>query len=204
MARSCVDDDSSAFVRDVLVKLTDNVRFKHKNDCSGLSLLGCGKSVMLDARKVVAVEALLDIDLHNQVGHLYDRFVYNHQLYSGIAYVRSKRHTNHNISFKHPVLTYGEILGLLSIRPSCASTVDISQYCQCSSYNIVMVKPVKASQRMLYKDTDFNVCSGFLVEVEESNQIIALYPSQIQRKCIRLTSENRTYFCPLPYRICDD
>ncbi len=79
MARSCVDDDSSAFVRDVLVKLTDNVRFKHKNDCSGLSLLGCGKSVMLDARKVVAVEALLDIDLHNQVGHLYDRFVYNHQ-----------------------------------------------------------------------------------------------------------------------------
>ena len=204
MARSCVDDDSSAFVRDVLVKLTDNVRFKHKNDCSGLSLLGCGKSVMLDARKVVAVEALLDIDLHNQVGHLYDRFVYNDQLYSGVAYVRSKRHTNHNISFKHPVFTYGEILGLLNIRPSCACTVDISQYCQCSSYNIVMVKPVKASQRMLYKDADFNVCSGFLVEVEESNQIIALYPSQIQRKCIRLTSENRTYFCPLPYRICDD
>lgn len=35
MTRNCVNDDSFAFVRDVLVKLTENVRFKHKSDCSG-------------------------------------------------------------------------------------------------------------------------------------------------------------------------
>lgn len=204
LTRSCVDDDSSASVRDILVKLTDNVRFKHKNDCSGLSPLGSSKLVTLDARRIVALEGLLDVDLHNQIGQLYDRFVYNHQLYSSVDYVRSKRHTNHNISFKHPVFAYGVILGLLSIRPSCACTLDISQYCRCPSYSIVMVKPMEASRRMLYRDADFNVCSSFLIEVEQTNHVIALYPSQIERKCIGLSSENKTYFCPLPYRICDD
>ena len=66
-----------------------------------------------------------------------------------------------------------------------------------------MVKPVKASRQMLYRDADFDVCSTFLIEVEETNDIIALYP-QIEQKCISLSSEDKTYFCPLPYRICED
>ena len=136
-------------LRDILVKLTENVRFKHKSDCSGLSPLGSETLVTLDARRVVALQGLLGIDLENRVGQLYDRFVYGHQLYSGVDYVRSKRHTNHNISFKHPLFAYGVILGLLCIKPSCACTLDVSQYCQCSSYNVVMVKSVKASRQML-------------------------------------------------------
>ena len=69
---------------------------------------------------------------------------------------------------------------------------------------LVVVKPVKASRQMLYRDADFNVCTTFMIEVEETNDIIALYPSQIERKCISLSSEDKTYFCPLPYHICDD
>ena len=94
-------------LRDILVKLTENVRFKHKSDCSGLSPLGSETLVTLDARRVVALQGLLGIDLENRVGQLYDRFVYGHQLYSGVDYVRSKRRTNHNISFKHPLFAYG-------------------------------------------------------------------------------------------------
>ena len=90
MTRNCVDDDSFASVRDVLVKLTENVRFKHKSDCSGLSPLGSETLVTLDARMVVALQGLLGIDLENRVGQLYDRLVYGHQLYSGVDYVRSK------------------------------------------------------------------------------------------------------------------
>jgi hypothetical protein len=57
---------------------------------------------------------------------------------------------------------------------------------------------------MLFRDSDFNVNSNFIMEVEESDDIIAMYPSQIKRKCISLILSDKTYFCPLPYRIYDD
>lgn len=136
--------------------------------------------------------------------HLYDTFVYDHQLFSSVDYVRSKRHTNHSISFKHPVFAYGVILGLLSFRPSCVCTLDLSQYCEYDLYSVVIVKPMKASGQMLYRDADFNVSSSFLIEVNETQHIIALHPSEMERKCISLSLQNKIYFCPLPYRICDD
>ena len=61
-----------------------------------------------------------------------------------------------------------------------------------------------ASNRMLFRDLDFNINSNFIVEVEKSDDIIAMYPSQIERKCISLSLSDKTYFCPLPYRIYDD
>ena len=60
------------------------------------------------------------------------------------------------------------------------------------------------SRRVLFKDADFNICSKFIVEVNETNNVIALYPSQIERKCICLMLENKTYFCPLPLHIYGD
>lgn len=56
-------------MRDILVKLSDNARFRHSNDCIGLRPLGSGKLVKLDARRIVALEDLLDIDLHNHHGY---------------------------------------------------------------------------------------------------------------------------------------
>ncbi len=44
-----------------------------------------------------------------------------------------------------------------------------------------------ASNRMLFRDLDFNINSNFIVEVEKSDDIIAMYPSQIERKCISLS-----------------
>ena len=50
----------------------------------------------------------------------------------------------------------------------------------------------------------FNISSKFIDEVNETNNVIALYPSQIERKCVCLTVDGKTYFCPLPYRIYGD
>ena len=38
---------------------------------------------------------------------------------------------------------------------------------------------MEASQRVLFRDADFNISSKFIVEVNETNNVIALYPSQI-------------------------
>jgi hypothetical protein len=63
---------------------------------------------------------------------------------------------------------------------------------------------MEASRRSLFRDVDFNISCKFIVEVQETNNVIALYPSQIARKCICLTLDDKKYFCPLPYRIYDD
>ena len=204
MTRSCMDGDSSASVKDLLVRLNDAVRHKHKNGSGCLTPLGCEKMVKLDARRIVALQNLLNVEVKNDSGKCYDRFVYNHQVYSSVNYVRSKRHKNHSVTFNHPVFKCGEILGLLSVKPLCECPLSLSQYCKCSLYTVVLVKPLHASHRVLYRDIEFNVSSKFIMEVEETNHIVALYPSQIERKCISLCLENKTYFCPLPYRINDD
>ena len=205
MARNCIDDYSGASVNDVLVKLMHDVRYK-QNDGDGLSALGSCKLVNLDAHWLIALQDLLGVIVNTEAGDLYDRFVYNHQLYSSVNYTRSKRHTNHSISFKHSVYRYGVILGLLNVKPSCCCSLEVSQYCQCSLHSIVIVKPMEASRRSLFRDVDFNISCNFIVEVQETDNVpvIALYPSQIERKCICLTLDDKKYFCPLPYRIYDD
>ena len=152
MARNCIDDYSGASVNDVLVRLMYDVRYK-QNDGDGLSALGSCKLVNLDAHWLIALQDLLGVIVNTEARDLYDRFVYNHQLYSSVNYTRSKRHTNHNndnIAFKHSVYRYGVILGLLNVKPSCCCSLEVSQYCQCSLHSIVIVKLVEA--RKLVED----------------------------------------------------
>ena len=118
MARTCINGDDSTSVKDVHVRLIDDVRYKHTKDFDGLGLLSSGKVVALDAHWLLALQDLLDMVVI-EAGDLYERFVCNHQLYSSLNYTRSKRHTNHHVSFRHPVYTYGIVLGLLNVKPSC-------------------------------------------------------------------------------------
>ena len=92
LVKSWVDDDSS--VKDFLVRLTDTVRFKYKNDCSGLFPIGSPKLVTLDACRILAVEDLLNINLYNYVRNVFEGYVCNHQIYSSVNYVKLKHHTN--------------------------------------------------------------------------------------------------------------
>ena len=163
------------------------------------------RTIKLLPHKLVALQDLLDMMISSDVGVVYDRFVYDHQLYSSVNYARSKRHTNHNISFEHQEHKYGVSLGSLNVKPSCTCSLDISQYCKCSLSSVILVKPMVDSQRALFKDADFKVTSKrFVVEVEETNDVIAIHPSQIQRKCIFLPLGDKTFLYPLPYRIHGD
>ena len=141
---------------------------------------------------------------HSEVGDLYQRLVHNDKLYSSVNYTRSKQHTNHHVSFRHPVYTYCIILGLLNLKPPCSCSLPVSQHCKCLFKSVVIVKAMVPSRRVLFKDVDFNICSKCIVGINETNNVVALHPSQIERKCICLTLENKTYFCPLPYRIYGD
>ena len=89
---SWVDDDCSASVKELLGKLTNHARFVYNNASNGLATLGCEKLVTLDARMLVALEDLLNETVDNRCGKMYDRFLYNHKLYSSLSYIRSKRH----------------------------------------------------------------------------------------------------------------
>ena len=204
LTKCYVNADSSPCVKKVLSKLTDNSRFAHNISGTELTFLGSGKLVVLDARMIVALEDLLGLTLVSEHGKMYERFLYNHQLYSSVSYVRSKQHTNHSVSIQHPSFTYGIILGQLDIKPLCCCTTENSQYCNCTHINVVMVKPMHANQRSLFRDVDFKVTSYFIFDVEETDNVIAVYPSQIMRKCISVHLGDKTYFCPLPYRINDD
>ncbi len=145
MARTCINGDDSASVQDVLVRLIDDVRYKHTKDLDELGLLGSGKVVALDAHWLLALQDLLDMIVINEAGDLYERFVCNHQLYSRVNYTRSKWCTNLHVSFRHPVYTYCIVLGLLNVKPSCGCSLEISQYCQCSLYSVIIVKAMEAS-----------------------------------------------------------
>ena len=68
MTRSCMDGDSSASVKDLLVRLNDDVRYKHKQDANGLTHLGCEKLVTLDPCRIVALQNLLNIEVKNNSG----------------------------------------------------------------------------------------------------------------------------------------
>ena len=204
LARTCIDDESSACVKDVLKKLTDHARFASNKASDGLSSLGSGKLIHLDACMLVALEDLLNLTVDNPYGKMYYRFLYDHKLYSSLAYTQSKRHTNHDVPIRHPASKYGRIVGLLEIKPLCFCTLQRFQYCNCTLYKVVLVKLMHASQRILFKDVDFHVTSNFIAEVEESDELIALYPSEIDCKCICVNMTDKTYFCPLPYRIHDD
>ena len=74
----------------------------------------------------------------------------------------------------------------------------------CYLQNIHDHAPMVVADRILFRDVDFNVSSKFIPEVVATDDTIAIFPSQIQQKCISVSLENKTYICSLPYRIYGD
>ena len=205
LSKACIDEETSPSVINLYRKLRDR-KPAGNDDVLSDGVCGVGKErpVQLTASQVLAIEQLLDLTISKQCGVMYSRFVANHQLYSSVDYVRSKRHVNHNVSFEHDQYIYGVIIGLLSIKPECLCNLDELQYCNCSCHNIVLIQPMAVCARPLFTDADFNTHSNFLVEVQQARMQIAIHPNQIRKKCIALTLGTKKYFCPLPYQISDN
>ena len=204
LAKQCINEQSSPAVSQLFQKLRDAKSFD--NDvCLSEDVRGVGKerAVQLTASQVLAAQDLIRVKVTKRSGLMFSRFVAHKEMYSSIEYVRAKRHTNRN-TFEHGQYAYGIILGLLIIKPGCLCTIEQLQYCNCRSYNVVLVQPKIVRGRPLYRDSDFNVESFSLTELEHASVQIAIYPSQIRKKCIFLKLEGKRYFCPLPYHINDN
>jgi hypothetical protein len=205
LAKQCINEESCPAVYQLFQKLRDVKSFD--NDVSfseGVRGVGKERAIQLTASQVLAVQDLIGVEVKKRCGLMYSRFVADKKMYSSIEYVRAKRHINRNITFEHGQYTYGIIVGLLTIKPECLCTMEELQYCNCTSYNVVLVQPKIVRGRPLYRDPDFNLESFFLTEVEHAAVQIAIYPSQIKKKCILLKLEGKEYFCPLPYNINDN
>ena len=165
--------------------------------------IGQENPIQLSASQTLAVQQLLGVTVTNRSGDLYSRFIINHRYFSSIQYVRSKKHRNHSITFEHEHFKYGSIIGLLLIKPTCSCNVNNLQYCSYTSYILVLVQPMVECTRPLYSERNVSgiVNSFFLVQVELSGMQIAIYPDQVRRKCIKLVSGRKQYFCLLPYQI---
>ena len=204
LTRSCIDDNCSPTVSNALNKLADSRKYEHGTVCDGLSFLGSQKLIDIDARQTLAVQNLLGSDVINQSGTVYDRFIYGHKLFCSRSYTRAKRHSNYCISFEHHSYKYGSILSLLQIHPSCQCDYVRFQYCKCAKYNVVIVKPLLINNRAVFTDVDFKVSSYFISELRDVDNVIAIFPEQIKRKCISISVAGQMYVCPLPYRIYGD
>ena len=206
LAKDCINEETSPAVHSLFEKLRE-VKSTGSNVCLSEGVCGVGKetSVQLIASQVLAVQILLGVQVRNNCGIMYSRFVAFNKFFSSVDYVRSKRHINHNITFEHEQhIKYGVIVGLLAIKPECSCNIAELQYCNCRCYHVVLVQPMAMRGRPLYRDTDFNVNSFFLVEVEHAGMQVAVHPRQIMKKCISLTVDEKQYFCPLPYHIDDN
>ena len=188
LAKGCCNVETSPAVHSLLEKLSDVKHFtSDAHFTNGVLGVGMEKPVLLNASQILAVQVLLGLAVQNICGVMYSRCVASNKLFSCVSYVRSKCHINHNIAFEHERYTYGVILGLLAIKPTCLCSIAELQCCNCSCYNVVLIQPMVVNSRPLYRDTDFNVDSFFLVEVEQARMPVAIHPHHIRKKCISLT-----------------
>lgn len=205
MAKECINQEACPAVHNLYQKLKDSSSSSNDMPLSE-GVRGVGKEVAVDltASQVLAVEQLLVVRVMRPRGVMFSRFVTKKKLFSSEDYVRSKKHINSNVTFEHQQYKFGTIVGLLTIRPGCLCCNEELQYCNCRVNNVVLIKPMAVNGRSLYRDTDFNVSSYFLVQVEHDGMQIAIYPYQLRKKCISLHVEDKQYFCPIPYDINDN
>ena len=205
MARSCIDGNTCISIVNLLKKLNDTAKFAHDDTCATVSK-GKATRINITASQTIAIQNLLNLDVVNRSGLLYQRFVHDHQIYSSVHYTRAKRHSNCTIMFKGETesLEYGTVLGLLEVKPHCECNGNSIQYCNCQQYLVVLVKPMGVNNIDLYKDADFNLSSSFLLDVFDREVVLALFPNQILCKCILMCLGNKKFVCPLPFRIYGD
>ncbi|KAG1703705.1 hypothetical protein GQR58_004165 [Nymphon striatum] len=124
---------------------------KPKHVLLGENLLGLGRgntTILLPSR-LVAIQALVGAGV-NRSAMSYKRFLYRHQLFAGLNYVRSIRHCNSYITFSHDLYKCGQIESLVSVRLGCECLLD--DICHCEEAVVLLVKPLVINQQHLYSD----------------------------------------------------
>jgi hypothetical protein len=124
----------------------------------GLKVLGKGCAVTLLPSKVIAVQDLVKMRI-NKSAVSYTRFVYDHQLFSGINYTRCVRHCNSYIQFIHPKYSFGRIQSLVVVKLECSCVVGMG--CSCKESYVLLVEPFDIGGRSQFVDCGLSCSSDF-------------------------------------------
>ena len=95
LVKKCINEESNPAVYNLFLKLQDNR--SSGNDVfleEGVWGVGKEKPFQLTGSQVLAVQDLLGVQVKNQRGLTYARFVACKKMFSSVEYIRAKRHIN--------------------------------------------------------------------------------------------------------------
>ena len=171
IARQYIKEDTSPRVRNSFQKLSKgNLPLKSERILQdNVSGLGSCKPTCFTASQVIALESLTNRDVVNQSAVVYDRFVVNHVLYTSQNYTRAKRHRDDIVKIDHLSANYGRIMGLYTAKPECSCSNDELQQCNCTVYNVVILKVFNCESGTPYSDAECSITAHFLKESTQIN-----------------------------------
>lgn len=201
----CIREDTCPRVVNLFRKLLkENLPIQSQRILQrNVSALGKGKPAYLTAAQSVSLALLIGRDVVNRSATEYNRFIVNHILYTAQSYTRSNRHHDFLVKYDHEA-KYGIVLGLYTVKPDCQCNEADMQGCQCTIYNVVLLRELQCETGSLYSSKECEVVSHFLKEYVESHGIVAICPESLHNKCINLKLRNRQFLCEIPCQFYGD
>ncbi|XP_036147846.1 uncharacterized protein LOC118647308 [Monomorium pharaonis] len=144
-----------------------------------LIIFGTGTVKKLNLIQKLSIQALIQENI-NDFAVAYDRFIYNNILFHSNTYEKMMKRNNSII--KTTLGTFVEIIGIF-----CVSI---------SKKYVILAKSFEALHETLCTNGDISSAS-YLHPVRETNNIVALLPQNISKKCIFLLCNGNSYIMEL-------
>jgi len=168
------------------------LRQKSKKFQDNIRGFGCPKKSTTSVLQRMAIEDFTGDTVNS--GLFYDRFTCSGVLYHSCRSTTLKKRNNSVVQLSDG--TFCEIMTLVDFtcedRASTASTNN--RFC-------VLVKELATSGGKLCRDAQLNISSTFIYEVSHTNNVFAVPPQSLKRKCVLIRSKDKLYVIPLPNNI---
>jgi len=165
------------------------LRQKSKKFQDNIRGFGCPKKSTTSVLQRMAIEDFTGDTVNS--GLFYDRFTCSGVLYHSCRSTTLKKRNNSVVQLSDG--TFCEIMTLVDFtcedRAFTASTNN--RFC-------VLVKELAKSGGKLCRDAQLNISSTFIYEVSHTNNVFAVPPQSLKRKCVLIRSKDKLYVIPLP------
>ncbi|XP_052412533.1 uncharacterized protein LOC127957875 [Carassius gibelio] len=153
---------------------------------------GCPKKGSTSVLQRRAIEHFTGDTVH--LGLFYDRFICNSVVYHSYNNTTLKKRNNSVVQLNDG--TFCEILTLVAYtsEDGASSVFDTNSFC-------LLVKELAKSGRKVYRDAQLNISCTFLTEVCHTNNVFAVHPQSLERKCVMVKSKDKMYVSPLPNNV---
>ncbi len=165
------------------------LRQKSKKFQDNVRGFGCPKKGTTSVMQRMAIEDFTGDTVNS--GLFYDRFTCSGVLYHSCKNTTLKKRNNSVVQLSDG--TFCEIMSLVDFTcedgASTASTNN--RFC-------VLVKELAKSGGKLCRVVQLNISSTFIYEVSHTNNVFAVPPQSLKRKCVMIRSKDKQYVIPLP------